>query len=140
MVSPVREASRPLRPRRGVGGMSVLDQGSATRPVNSDLPEETFLSLEALARRGAYDSMGKKGAPRDGLSEDQFDSLSCHLLGIGIRAFRAYDRELSISEGDAFNHAYRSMRGYSGGHFTEGPYIDWLRTNIRDSRFEPDAI
>jgi hypothetical protein len=29
------------------------------------------------------------------------------------------------------------MRGYRKGRFTEGPYVDWLRTHIRDSRFEP---
>jgi hypothetical protein len=32
------------------------------------------------------------------------------------------------------------MRGYRDGRFTDGPYVDWLRTNVRDSRFEPEAV
>jgi hypothetical protein len=103
------------------------------------LDEVTFVSLEKLARQAAYDSMDAKSAPRDGIGEDQFDALSCHLLGVGIRAFNSFDGSLTVSEGDAFNHAYRSMRGYRSGRMTEGPYIDWLRTNVRDSRFEPEG-
>ena len=30
------------------------------------------------------------------------------------------------------------MRGWRAGHFTNGPYIDWVRRTVRDSRFEPD--
>lgn len=134
-----------------VGGVGTSVGGSACNPAVTSRREtvpvaatetidaETFMSLEALARKAADDSMGVKGAPRDGIGEDQFDALACDLLRIGIRAFHAFDRELTVSAGDAFNHAYRSMRGYRGGSFTEGPYIDWLRTNIRDDRFEPKA-
>lgn len=117
-------------------------RGIFARSVQTETPAldaETFTSLEALAQKAVVDSMAVKGAPRDGIGEDQLDALACHLLRIGIRAFHAFDRELTVSAGDAFNHAYRSMRGYRGGAFTEGPYIDWLRSSIRDSRFEPDG-
>jgi hypothetical protein len=101
-----------------------------------DLDADTFLSLEALSRKAANDSLQAKGGH---LADDQFDSLAVHMLEIGARAFGRFDPELTVSDRDGFSFAYRAMRGYRGGRFTEGPYIDWLRSNVRDSRFEPEG-
>lgn len=115
---------------------SYPEIGIRERNQTADLDAETFVRLEKLSRKAANDSLGARGGH---LAEDQFDSLAVHLLGIGVRAFERFDSALTVSDRDGFSFAYRSMRGYRQGLFTEGPYIDWLRANIRDSRFEPEG-
>lgn len=105
--------------------------------MSTSLDQGTFVSLEAMSRKAANDSLSAKGGH---LADDQFDSLAVHLLGIGIRAFERFDETQTMSDRDGFSFAYRAMRGYRDGRFTEGPYVDWLRTSVRDSRFEPDAV
>lgn len=100
------------------------------------IDEATFLRLEKLSRSAALDSMSAKGGY---LADDQFDALAASLLEIGVRAFERYDPELAGGVAQE-TYAYRAMRGYRGGQLTEGPYTDWLRTNVRDSRFEPDMV
>jgi len=103
--------------------------------TSSELDSETFIRLEKLSRKAANDSLRTHGAH---LAEDQFDSLAVHLLGLGVRAFERYD--VSLAGGvSRETHSFRAMRGYRQGRFTEGPYVDWLRTHIRDSRFEPSG-
>jgi hypothetical protein len=97
------------------------------------LDEETFVRLEKLSRKAANDSLGSHGAH---LAEDQFDSLAVHLLSLGVRAWKRYDVELAGGVSQE-THAFRAMRGYRQGLFTDGPYVDWLRTHVRDLRFEP---
>lgn len=109
------------------------------------IDDETFVRLERLSRDAAQESLSARGGY---LTDDQFDSLAMHLLELGIRAFERYDVELatftdprsgetSVMSRDVY--AYRMMRGYRHGRLTEGPYVDWLRTHIRDSRFEPEG-
>jgi len=100
-----------------------------------ELDAETFVRLEKLSRKAANDALQAHGGH---LSEDQFDSLAMHVLGLGVRAYEAYDEALSGGVGRD-TYAFRAMRGYRYGSFTDGPYVDWLRTNIRDSRFEPEG-
>lgn len=97
------------------------------------LDESTFVRLEKLSRKAANDSLRARGAH---LADDQFDSLAVHLLALGVRAYERYD--VALAGGVAREtYAFRAMRGYRQGKFTEGPYFDWLRTHVRDSRFEP---
>lgn len=96
---------------------------------------ETFVRLEKLSRKAANDSLRAHGAH---LSDDQFDHLAVHLLTVGLRAYDEFDAELAGGVSRE-TYAFRAMRGYRQGRFTEGPYIDWLRTHIRDSRFEPEG-
>jgi hypothetical protein len=110
-----------------MSGITLTLVSSAT------LDEETFIRLEKLSRKAANDSLRTHGAH---LSDDQFDSLAVHLLALGLRAYERYD--VSLAGGvSRETHSFRAMRGYRQGRFTEGPYVDWLRTHIRDSRFEP---
>lgn len=108
--------------------------GSSSRP-SAALDEGAFIRLEKLSRKAAYDSLR---AHAGYLADDQLDSLAIYLLGLGIRAWERYDERLAggISRE---THAYRAMRGYHKGRCTDGPYIDWLRTHVRDSRFEPEG-
>lgn len=102
-------------------------------PAAPVLDSETFIRLEKLSRKAANDSLGAYGAH---LAEDQFDSLAVHLLSIGVRAFERYDVALAGGVSRE-TQAFRAMRGYRKGSFTDGPYKDWLRTHVRDLRFEP---
>jgi hypothetical protein len=103
------------------------------RHHRQELDDETFVRLERLSRKAAHDSLSAHGGH---LSDDQFDSLAVHLLEIGVKAFCRYD--VSAAGGiSPETYAYRRMRGYRRGRITDGPYIDWLRTHVRDSRFEP---
>lgn len=113
--------------------VGIRERKSSTQVI--DGPE--FVSLEALSRRAANDALRRFGQH---LPDDQFDALACHLLDKrGVPAFRRYDPERSLSHGDAFNYAYRQMRGWRAGSFTDGPTKDWMRTNLHDRRFEPEV-
>lgn len=95
------------------------------------------MRLERLSRRAAHDALRAHGAH---LPDDQFDALAVHLLGIGVQAYASYDPDLA-SGVSRETYTYRAMRGYRrGGSLTDGPYIDWLRRHVRDSRFEPERV
>lgn len=111
--------------------LRLVDESSSPAKVD----EETFVRLEKLSRKAANDSLRAHGAH---LSEDQFDSLAMHLLRLGLRAWERYDVEMAGGVSRE-THSFRAMRGYRLGSFTDGPYVDWLRTHIRDSRFEPEG-
>lgn len=98
-------------------------------------PDE-FLTLEALSRRAAEHSLAATGSHID--EDDRADSLALHLLEAGIRAWERFDPDV-YADVRRETYAYRAMRGYRGGTFTEGPAIDWLRRTVRDRRFEPEV-
>lgn len=99
------------------------------------LTEHDFVTLDKLSRKAADDSMRAHGGHVT--EDDRFDSLAMHLLETGVRAWRTYDTALAGGVSRE-THAYRKMRGWRAGNFTNGPYIDWVRRTVRDSRFEPD--
>lgn len=94
------------------------------------------MSLERLSRKAASESLRALGAHLD--EDDRFDALAVHLLGVGVRAWGEHDVERAggVSR-ETF--AFRRMRGWRSGSFTNGPTIDWIRSTVCDSRFEPTS-
>jgi hypothetical protein len=93
--------------------------------------------LERLSRKAAADSLAAIGGHVR--EDDRFDALAVSLLGVGVRAWLEHDVGLAggVSR-ETF--AFRMMRGWRGGSFSNGPTIDWIRSSVRDSRFEPDVV
>lgn len=102
-----------------------------------NLTPDQFITLERLSRKAASESLRAHRAHLD--EDDRFDDLAIHLLETGIRAWHRFN-PTGYPDVARETYAYRAMRGHRAGTFTDGPYLDWMRRTVRDSRFEPDIV